>query len=1781
MNLKQLEKNIDKLTLEELESFYYTLDDYETQPVSIEEFITNPIYLGNSFPPNKNLPNEVGFYPYWLDVLKEIYPSTVYSPYYIIFLRGCLAGETLISTLNGHIRIDEMCKRFKAGEEFWVLSYNINTKKYEPEKVSNAFTTGVKELYEITLDNGKTIKCTANHRFLTRDKKWKSIETGLKENDSLYPYEYIENEGKNKYHKFYDVESEKWEYRYRLVAKWKIGQLVKGFHIHHKNYDRYDDRPTNLCILPGEAHSSFHARKGGEQWKKFNAKCTIEYWQELGRKRARLFWDATDNLEVKEVRAEKLKQHMLNGQARDMGLKAADKYPGKLNPGRDSLIEYNKSEKGRAESVNRAAHMRELLANKTDEEKYVVKLKQGLGNLKRFHGVDSEAVKERIELIRSLDPNYNHYIVSIKKIEPELVFDLTTEKNHNFVLSSGVISHNSIGRGKTTTANIIMAYEIYKLLCLKNPQSKLGVIPSTRIVFALMNITLSLSTSVVWDQLNQYFSESTYFTSIIDLNRKLKGKDTLFPKRIDITIGSRIQHGLGQAVFGAMLDEAGFDILNDQVVKNFQSLITRMQSRFMEAGGIVPGKLIVISSESEKGSSLTKLAEIYKGKPGVFVDTGPLWDIRPWMYSGETFRVFVGSDSKEPEIITTDNEQYYTADTADVIEVPIEHKDQFDADIYSNIRDLAGRATTATYKFIRSRDKLTKALIVTPIFEDVVRLDFDDINDKIINKIKVADYFINPIKPKSPRYVHIDIGLTGDRLGIACGSIIDYIEYQSRNNVTLENKFESFPKIQIEWCIGIEPTPGKQIPLFKIREFLFTLHELGYHIGKITLDGFECFTGDTKISLLNGTEVQIKDLQAQSEFWVYSCDENGNVVPGRGHNCRKTGDKAPILKVTLDNGEVIRCTYSHKFLMRDGQYKEAISLKEQDSLMPLYRQSEEFGYENHYNPATNSWRCTHTSIAKCKYPEYKASRHDDSDGHKIHHLDYNKRNNEPGNLELCYGQSDHMKRFHSNTPGSGWVYIWGNEAATEKRKKDCSLEMKERWKDPVYKKHMTEMLRITTINSWTEERRAKFGAESRERNISGRSNRTGTGKYRFLNKEEVIVKYTELKSIKDVASFYNVPRPVIGELLRDVDLIDNTQRNNTKCINHIRWHVKRNIIKDNCPFCQKHNNHKVIKVEDGGFEDVYDIEVDIYHNFALSSGVFVHNSADFIQIMKTHNYNCELTSVDRTLTPYIQTRDAIYQHRLLMPNSKVLGREFSELEMDNKKNKVDHPDKNIDGSKGCFTEDTKIALTDGTNISFKNLIEDIKTKDFYTYTINLNNKSIQSKKIVKCWISKQVNELLEITLDNGKTIRCTDNHLFMNREGSYVAAKDLNENDSLMPLYTKLSSKGLEDYRLVYNPMLNKWHYEHRQFMSNMKIPKGYVVHHIDYDKHNNNFNNLKVLSVSDHIAIHNLSTIDYEKVSKSLKRYWLLLDRNSEEYIEHIVKISDVIRNKEDSRPFKIRTLIYRLKQYLKLKIRIAKRLKRSIDRNNRFNLKLISKRKRLISTLNSRMYKLDKSILNTKRSDTLKKKHLENPEIWSNSRRALQEYNLSTEGHSLHSKCMKNALETIKKRKETIPGYKENLSKNYSTAQKEIRYFKFVEIIDKIELLNKSINEIEKEYTAIFKSIPSNKRRILSSFKEDYFKRYLIENEIEFKINHKITKIVLIKLDSPINVYDIEVEDNHNFALTAGVFVHNSKDISDAVSGVVFNLNKDAARFKSISELIQDAPGVSVGVKSVFGWK
>lgn len=406
----------------------------------------------------------------------------------------------------------------------------------------------------------------------------------------------------------------------------------------------------------------------------------------------------------------------------------------------------------------------------------------------------------------------------------------------------------AIGRGKSVAACTGIAYDICCLLCLRNPQAYFSLLPATKITIAIFNVTLGLATNVIWDMIEQMIASSPWFQKRVDIalaTKKKKLDDTIFPKRIDIFIGSRVGHSLGRAVFGAILSEANFDVLNDQTLKSFNSLIARGQSRFLGVNS--PFKVWVDSSEGSKSSSVNQIVDSYKGSDTLYMNQGPTWEPKMHIrdkYSGKMFKIYKGTESVAPRVLTTPTNDeeldiLFSKDPQNIMEVPVEHFDRFDADINAALRDLAGISTASKYRLIKHTDRLQRCIGVAPLFPDVISLDFDDDNDQINDYMMNKEYFSSPYHPNSFRYIHIDIALNGDKLGIASSFITGFREKKLVDAITLEETTEVFPEFFTEFAFAIECKPGQQIPLFKVRLFIKWVWERGITIECVSCDGFE------------------------------------------------------------------------------------------------------------------------------------------------------------------------------------------------------------------------------------------------------------------------------------------------------------------------------------------------------------------------------------------------------------------------------------------------------------------------------------------------------------------------------------------------------------------------------------------------------------------------------------------------------------------------------------------------------------------------------------------------------------------------------------------------------------------------------------------------------------------------------------------------------------------------------------------------------------------------------
>ena len=436
-----------------------------------------------------------------------------------------------------------------------------------------------------------------------------------------------------------------------------------------------------------------------------------------------------------------------------------------------------------------------------------------------------------------------------------------------------------------------------------------------------------------------------------------------------------------------------------------------------------------------------------------------------------------------------------------------------------------------------------------------------------------------------------------------------------------------------------------------------------------------------------------------------------------------------------------------------------------------------------------------------------------------------------------------------------------------------------------------------------------------------------------------------------------------------------------------------------------------------------------------------------------------------------------------------------------------------DSAGGCFSGDTKIALADGRNLNFLELIEEDKQgKKNFCYTIKENNE-IGIEKIQSPRITKRNAQVVKITLDNDEEIICTPNHKFMLRDGSYKEAQQIATSDSLTPLYRKLSKMGgritIEGYEMILN--LNKWIFTHMLADEyNLKQDvysksQGEARHHIDFNKLNNNPTNLIRLSKEEHLLIHT------ENLTKTLHR--------------KDVKEKTALAHKDPEYRSKVSAWARSPEVNEMLKQRAKKQWQ-----NESY--------KKFMTQKFIEFYESNESY----RQENNKKLNESQKKYWADkenrnlaSQRVIDFFENHPEAKEYLKKIVKeewkNSLLLDWRKQKTKEQWTPEFREKRKAAYNKTYFNNTINLMKKVIELNGSLDKFDTI------RIKTNNKNILSlnTFCTRFFnghKEAMLEAINNW--NHKITKIEF--LQEKIDVYDIEVPNTHNFALASGVFVHNS---------------------------------------------
>jgi len=377
-----------------------------------------------------------------------------------------------------------------------------------------------------------------------------------------------------------------------------------------------------------------------------------------------------------------------------------------------------------------------------------------------------------------------------------------------------------------------------------------------------------------------------------------------------------------------------------------------------------------------------------------------------------------------------------------------------------------------------------------------------------------------------------------------------------------------------------------------------------------------CISPDTKIPLLSGetktAEEIIEDFENGIQHYVYSLDEEtNNIVPGKLEWAGMTRKDAKVVKVWLDNDKFITCTPDHKFLKRDGEWVDAIELKKDDSLMPLYldRSDNKFikDYTTVYNPSDNKYKLVHQLVA-----EYFNKR---KKGKVIHHIDLNKWNNNPDNFDCSMDWNEH-RNYHIQLAREG-----NNSLAMELyRNSDTFLENQSkngRIGGIKSSKKLGEW--VQTNGPWNKGTRTGEYIKCKNVNCDNEIYITSSSDQLYCSNNccytdedlelyntkydkfelGTIVKYATLsKSFKELENKLNVDRNTLNRIFNfhKIDKLD-----------FIMEHMP--LSQNNKGFINNFKNHKVKSVEILNERiDTCDVRIAKYHNFGTDAGVIIHNS---------------------------------------------------------------------------------------------------------------------------------------------------------------------------------------------------------------------------------------------------------------------------------------------------------------------------------------------------------------------------------------------------------------------------------------------------------------------------------------------------------------------------------------------------------------------------------------------
>ena len=387
-----------------------------------------------------------------------------------------------------------------------------------------------------------------------------------------------------------------------------------------------------------------------------------------------------------------------------------------------------------------------------------------------------------------------------------------------------------IGTGKSEAAACLGAWLLHRLLCMRDPQRHFKIAEGNYLTVLNMSRSRRQAREIVFHRLANRIKRSEWFKSRGYLPDPKIKSELRFKKGIVCFPGnSKEETALGYDIIYAVLDEANRFVLRsgvDNANEVFDELQRRISSRFLEYD---EGCIFSMSSSTHDLSfTRRKEEEAVKSPQTVFYrrkDIHQLWpetrlrNLVKFEYGGATYMI------------------------------PVKLLGEFKRNPPKAARDYFCVAMAGEQPYMPPYQVLEATV------EGGVNA-WDDVRAWPVATLRPQEW--GDVRRRRmatdgrPRYIHIDLGATGDACGIAMaclegtkvlGGVIPQLDGTSPTSgslAILTIPREERPVVRLDFAGRIEPRQhGGEVDFSEVRRIVYWLRDQGFNIAKVTYDGWQ------------------------------------------------------------------------------------------------------------------------------------------------------------------------------------------------------------------------------------------------------------------------------------------------------------------------------------------------------------------------------------------------------------------------------------------------------------------------------------------------------------------------------------------------------------------------------------------------------------------------------------------------------------------------------------------------------------------------------------------------------------------------------------------------------------------------------------------------------------------------------------------------------------------------------------------------------------------------------